>query len=396
MKTSKATEQAIRQMEKRYRRLETSIIAEAAEYIKQAGQVTEEADWLIGRLYASGAKVEKIQAAIQKESGLSKQKVGRIFEKAAQDASLTNSALYTAAGKTPIPAADNLQLQQLTRALATQTEATFDNLTRTAGFMIKDPNTGKMKALPIRGLFTDYLDETALKVIHGFLSPNDAMRDCVNQLTASGLRTIDYASGRSDRIDTAVRRAIMTGTNQITAAVQEQDASYLGTDHFEVEWHEGVRPTHQVWQGKVYTKEQLHTVCGLGTAGGLCGVNCYHTYYPFIEGISKRLYTDAQLRKLTAKENTPRTYSPTGKQYTLYEAKQQQRRLELELRVKEERIEALTKAGASQPVIQAAKIRYTATANTYEHFCHEMKLPEEWERTEIRKPRKKGQAKKAP
>lgn len=396
MKTSKTTEEAIRQMEKRYRRLETAIIAEAAEYIKQAEQVTEEADWLIGRMYASGAKMDKIQAVIQAESGLSKQKVRKIFEKAAQDASLTNADLYTAAGKTPIPAADNLQLQQLTRAIAAQTENMFDNLTGTAGFMIRDANTGKMKALPIRSLFTDYLDECALKVVHGFLSPNDAMRDAVNALTASGLRTIDYASGRSDRIDTAVRRAIMTGTNQITAAVQEEDAAYLGTDYFEVEWHEGARPTHQVWQGKVYTKEQLRTVCGLGTVTGLCGANCYHTYYPFVEGISKRLYTDKWLDRQNKKENTPRTYSPTGKQYTLYEAKQQQRRLELELRVKEERVEALTKAGASQPVIQAAKIRYTATANTYEHFCYEMKLPEEWERTEIRKPRKKGQAKKAP
>lgn len=389
MKTSKGTEKAIRRLEKRYHRLEVSIVSECAGYIAKAGKVTDEADWLIGRMVESGARMGRIKDALQKEAGLSPKEIDKIFTNAAKDASLQNAGLYKAQGKKQIPVAENLQLQQLTRATAVQTLTTFENITRTAGFIVKDPKTGKKKALPLHQVFTDYLDTAALQVIHGYKTPDAAMSECINALTGSGVRTIDYASGRSDRIDTAVRRAIMTGTNQITAQVQEQDAMLLRTDKFEVEWHEGARPTHQPWQGKVWTKEQLHTVCGLGTAGGLCGVNCYHTYYPFIEGISKRLYTDAQLRKMTAKENTPKVYSPTGMTYTVYEAKQEQRHLELRLRVLAERVECLKAAGATKEAIQKAETRYAAYASTYEHFSHEMNLPEEWERVLMRLPKNK-------
>ncbi len=72
----------------------------------------------------------------------------------------------------------------------------------------------------------------------------------------------------------SARRAVMTGMNQLTGKVQEDNADKLGTDKFEVSWHGTARPEHQEWQGKVYTKEQLASVCGLGSVTGLLGANC--------------------------------------------------------------------------------------------------------------------------
>lgn len=76
-------------------------------------------------------------------------------------------------------------------------------------------------------------------------------------MTDSGLRTVDYASGWSNRVDVAVRRALMTGFNQVVAKVNEDNAEQLGTEYFEVSYHRGARPTHQVWQGRVYSKRSL-------------------------------------------------------------------------------------------------------------------------------------------
>lgn len=71
-------------------------------------------------------------------------------------------------------------------------------------------------------------------------------------MTNSGLRTIDYASGRTSRIEVAAMRAIRTAITQVTAKVTEQNMEKLHTDYVEVSWHATARPTHQVWQGRVF------------------------------------------------------------------------------------------------------------------------------------------------
>ncbi|WP_331558915.1 phage minor capsid protein [[Ruminococcus] torques] len=200
----------------------------------------------------------------------------------------------------------------------------------------------------------------------------------VTQLTNSGLRQIDYASGRANRIDVAARRAVMTGVSQLSGKISEMNAEKLGTEHFEVEWHAGARPTHAVWQGRVYSKEELTTVCGLGTVTGLLGANCYHMYYPFVPGISVRNWTDEWLEEQNRKENTPKSFN--GKEYTLYEAKQRQRQMETCMRAQREKVELLKKGDADPDDIMIARAKYQGQLNEYSRFCKKMGLTEERER----------------
>ena len=71
-------------------------------------------------------------------------------------------------------------------------------------------------------------------------------------MTNSGIRTIDYASGKTSRIEVAARRAIQTAVTQVAAKVTEQNMEKLHTEYVEVSWHATARPTHQVWQGRVF------------------------------------------------------------------------------------------------------------------------------------------------
>lgn len=68
-------------------------------------------------------------------------------------------------------------------------------------------------------------------------------------MTNSGLRYIDYDSGYSSRVSVAVRRAVLTGYNQVVANINESNAEKLETNYFETTYHSGARPTHQL--GKV-------------------------------------------------------------------------------------------------------------------------------------------------
>ena len=136
----------------------------------------------------------------------------------------------------------------------------------------------------------------------------------------------------------------------------------MGCEFVEVTAHEGARPTHAVWQGRVYHRggavvqdgeryEDFEAATGYGTGPGLCGWNCRHNFYPFYPGISVRNYTDERLAELDAR-NIP--YG--GGLYTRYEITQMQRALERRVRKYKRRYLAETAAGvdASQ---SAAKLK---------------------------------------
>lgn len=133
-----------------------------------------------------------------------------------------------------------------------------------------------------------------------------------------------------------------------------------------------------MWQGKVWTREQLVNVCGLGSATGLLGINCYHEYYPFFPGISERNWTDEWLEEQNRKENTSKTFN--GKEYTLYEAKQRQRQMETCMRAQREKVELLKTGGADPDDVMLARAKYQGQLNEYSRFCKKMGLTEERER----------------
>lgn len=256
----------------------------------------------------------------------------------------------------------------------------MNNITQSLGFAVKNTDN-TTKFLPIAEYYQRTLDNAILGITTGAFDYTTVLNRTVAGLTNSGLRTVDYASGWSNRVEVATRRAVMTGFNQIVAKVNDDNAEKLGTEYFEISWHGGARPTHQVWQGRVYTKEQLETVCGLGEVTGLCGANCYHSYYPFFPGISERTYTDEQLEEMNRQENIPVEYN--GKQYTKYEALQRQRKLETTMRSQRQKIKLLQDGGASEGDVITARARYRVTSAEYTRFSKAMNLPQQRERVTI-------------
>lgn len=77
-------------------------------------------------------------------------------------------------------------------------------------------------------------------------------------------------------------------------------------------------------------------------------------------------------------ENTPKEYN--GKQYTTYEALQQQRKMERGMRAQRQKIKLLQEGGADPNDIILAKAKYQGQMQTYKDFSEKMKLPEQKER----------------
>lgn len=361
----------------RYQDLEERIMQDIVRRIMKAGEITSTADWQINRLRILGYSSEDIEKENKKALNASYPEMFELYDKVINWEYVRNKDIYEQINAEYIPFEENGQLKQITEAIIDQSFDDLENVTNSLGFYL-DYGNGKKVLTPLSQVYTKYLDAACYDIVTGAFDYNSVLRRVVTQLTNSGLRQIDYSSGRANRVDVAARRAVMTAVSQITGKISEYNAQKLGTKYFEVEWHAGARPTHAVWQGRVWSKEQLYSVCGLGTVTGLLGVNCYHTYYPFFPGISQRNWSDDWLEEQNRKEAEPKSFD--GKEYTLYEAKQRQRQMETAMRAQREKVRLLQHGGADQDEIILHKAKYQGQLNEYSRFCRKMSLTEERER----------------
>ena len=361
----------------RYQDLEERIMQDIVRRIMKAGEITSTADWQINRLRILGYSSEDIEKEIKKTLNASYPEMFELYDKVINWEYVRNKDIYEQINAKYIPFEENGQLKQITEAIIDQSFDDLENVTNSLGFYL-DYGNGKKVLTPLSQVYTKYLDAACYDIVTGAFDYNSVLRRVVTQLTNSGLRQIDYSSGRANRVDVAARRAVMTAVSQITGKISEYNAQKLGTEYFEVEWHAGARPTHAVWQGRVWSKEQLYSVCGLGTVTRLLGVNCYHTYHLFFPGLSERNWTDDWLEEQNRKENEPREF--LGKEYTLYEAKQRQRQMETAMRAQREKVKLLQAGGADQDEVILHKAKYQGQLNEYSRFCRKMSLTEERER----------------
>lgn len=368
-------------MEQLYRSLQLNIMSDLTERLKANGEeITSATDWQINRLYELGVSKDEIDSLIQNTLDVSDDEIDRIYDEVVKSGYARNEELYTSKGKEYIPYAENKQLQQLVKAVKNQTKSEYRNITGSLGFAVRNADN-TLSFTPLADFYQRTLDNGLMQIASGAFDYNTVLKRVVKTMTDSGLRSVEYSSGWSNRVDVAARRALMTGFNQVVAKVNEDNAEQLGTEYFEVSYHRGARPTHQVWQGRVYSKKELETVCGLGTVTGLCGANCYHSYSPFIKGIDTPTYSEEELDRMNEEENTPKEYN--GRQYATYEAQQRQRQLETAMRADRQKIELLTQGGADYDTITGAKVRYFQRQDEYVNFSKAMGLSEQWERVTV-------------
>lgn len=181
-------------------------------------------------------------------------------------------------------------------------------------------------------IMTDACNKAYMAVMEGTETLSDAVYKASRNLAREGIKTVTYSSGKQYNmsIDAAVRRNVVTSVSQATAKMTIETAQNNGCDLVRTSEHMGARPSHFAWQGKVFslsgTSNKYPALSapmdmggtGYGTAGGLCGCNCRHYFFPYVEGFDPASYG---LDDVTAKENEE-----------VYKAQQRQRSYEREVR----------------------------------------------------------------
>nr|DAN99958.1 MAG TPA: minor capsid protein [Caudoviricetes sp.] len=368
-----------------YRALEDTLLDEICSRLKLKDQLNEVTVQDIRAIRSHGIDLKDIEKAIRKTTGISEKKLQELLD----DVVDRNQKYYTdLIDLAHITQPETLVSIEDTWAIYEQTKQTLRNITRSMGFLV---NAGRTMLPPAKA-YHWALDAATLKVESGAISYGQAIKDAVRELASGGLLVVDYESGHRDHVDVAVRRAVMTGVSQLCSKYTEQAAEYLETPYYEVSAHAGARDvpgrspwsSHKDWQGKVYSTRSgdiypnIYEVCGLGAVDGLEGANCRHRRFPWVEGVSERTYNDEQLEHID--DGLGCTFE--GKTYTAYEATQEQRRVEREVR-KLKREKAAYKAAGLREEEQAVNIRLRRLNAKYKAFSAAAGLPEQWERTKV-------------
>lgn len=318
-----------------YGKVEQDILASMAERISKYDFYIPAVQHQHQRLRAMGMLENEIEQQLSALTGKTQAELKKLMAQAVDEALTSDAKIYAAAGMGEIDPLAVAGVHETLQSGLRQTNGIFLNLTRTTA------NTAAKQ-------FESALDLAWLQITSGGFDYNTAIRNAVKELARTGVQSITYPSSHVDTIETAVRRAVVTGVNQTAAKSQLALMDDLGIDLVEVTAHAGARPSHAEWQGQIFCRKGKHPKykdfvesTGYGTGDGLCGWNCSHSFFPYIEG-APRAYSKAQLKDYSAK-----TITYNGQRLTEYEALQQQRYIERGIRRWKREEAAMGAAGQS-------------------------------------------------
>jgi hypothetical protein len=355
-----------------YDQLSEFILRDIARRIAKGAQITDTAEYQLYRARSLGLSTDEIAAKIAEINGSSAAEINRLIREAAAQSDEFDRKMLGADKGAAVPLEENAQLQKLISAQIAETAGKCENLTNTMGFADHD-FLGRVYYLSMTDMYRREMDSAHMKVVTGATDYMTAIRQACNKLAASGVRTIDYESRRSDRIEVAARRAILTSVAHVTHRISEQNGEELGADGWEMSAHSGSRPSHAVYQGRQYTQEQYERII----KPLISEPNCRHDVFPIILGVSEPTYTEEELQNI---DQPPFTYE--GRTYTAYEASQQMRKMERAMRKQKDRCIVADAAG-DEEAFATASIRLNRQKYIYEDFCKAADSYTEYERTYV-------------
>ncbi|WP_312093453.1 phage minor capsid protein [Aminipila sp.] len=310
-----------------YSAAEIDIIIDIARRITTYDFFIPSAEYQYRKLQDMGLLYDEILKRLTAATGIAKEQLESLIKEAGAEALKNDDSIYRKADKTPTPLDSNPSMQLTLNAGIQKTAGLFENLTKTTA------NTATRQ-------FERALDRAYMQITSGAFDYNSSIRMALKDLCRKGVAVVEYPTGHVDYIETAVRRAVITGVNQTTGILQEQRAEEMGSDLVEVTAHAGARDTgtgpanHASWQGKIFSRSgkskkypDFVKITGYGTGEGLKGWNCRHDFFPYIEGVSEPGYSKKQLKQMEAKN-----YEYNGQKINEHEATQKQRYIERQIR----------------------------------------------------------------
>lgn len=276
------------------------------------------------------------------------------------------------------------------KAIRNLTMGELSNISNTSVVGLKDYNNRTIY-YPIKTAYRNIIDKAIILRQSGVIDYNTAIKDTLNELGNSGIRVV-YDSGYSRRLDSAVRQNILDGTSQLNQEILSILGNDFNSDGVELSTHLDCAPDHLPIQGrqfsnieyaKLQSNQPFEDVQGNSYTAIKRPIgqwNCRHLSFPIILGVNKPEYTDEQLKQMILNNNKVKSFN--GKKYTGYQATQEQRRLETEIRRNKEKLILFKSSGNKQETLRIQN-NITNLTKKYKNFSYEMGLTPKLDRLKI-------------
>lgn len=237
--------------------------------------------WQVEVYRSAGGHYEELEQEIQRFTKKSEAEVRAIFEDAGIKSWTFDDSFYAAHGKESVQLLQSESMLKLLSDTYQRTNGEIYNFTRTTA------RASQQRLISI-------LDTAHFRVMSGAQSYTVAVKDAVDEIVSEQTKVV-YPTGHIDTIETAVLRAIRTGTAQACGNMTLQGMIDRDWDLIRVSAHIGARygnggenpGNHFWWQGKLYSRTGrtpgyplFAESTGYGTGEGLCGWNCRHSFGP--------------------------------------------------------------------------------------------------------------------
>lgn len=325
--------------------------------------------------YAS-VDLKAIESEIAKITNKNIEEIENVFEQVAKTNIDFANTYYKYRGMKELKSyKDNKNLEIIVEAIKNQAMKDYKNISNTYGFLTH----GKYKN--IRQQYINIIDRGTTAVATGTMDYNTAVRNSVKEMINSGVRTVDFESGYSRRMDSQVRMNVMEGVRRLNMDMLDITSKEFGADGYEITAHSLCAPDHQFIQGRQFTKKEYEELNN-GLKRPIGTLNCKHIAIPIVIGVSSPTYSNKELDKMIDKSNQPVVYD--DKVYTRYEASQRQRKLETKIRKEKENLENF-KILQDDIQIKKSKDKIKELTNLYKDFSNSVGLSLHLEKTRIYK-----------
>ena len=212
------------------------------------------------------------------------------------------------------------------------------------------------------------VNKVSSQVLSGTKTTVKAMQEAVSQFAEKGLTGFTARNGAEWTPEAYTKMVIRSNTQNSINTIQEERIRACGGDFIEISSHIGARPLCSRDQGQVFSlsgysgyiedldgnriKVRPWSSSTYGEPAGILGINCGHSKYMFVPGLSKKRDVD-----FTKAENDE-----------TYIEKQRQRQYERTIRNKKREIAMLKQTGAEDSYIRRKQNSLSNTRKEYLSF----------------------------
>jgi hypothetical protein len=232
----------------------------------------------------------EIKLEIAKGTKKTLAEVDKILDSAAEKNDQLSENLYVYRGMSPSSFKLDKRLGLIVNEARKSIKDDIVNLSKTRTMRL----TVNGRQVVLADAYNYAVNRGIFEVSQGVTDYQTAIRTIVKDLSKNGLAVVNYESGTIRRLDSAVRANTLGGVSMLNQEYRREQGRQYGADGIELSAHALSEPIHAMYQGKQYSLQEFDRIQS-SLERPFFEMNCRHSSFPIILGISEPAYSRNEL-----------------------------------------------------------------------------------------------------